>query len=211
MSNNECFYFQQNSGYMIKTIPTEILDDIKYQTNKPFDFERKANKFLAGNIKDQYFLNISEFKTEHKFKEFLYNSCSEYNEKFPNMTELLWNNNNMKMGLDKIWVNYQKKYEFNPIHNHSGVFSFVIWIKIPYDLDEELNQDFVVNSDDKVASLFNFHFITHYGTIKNKPIYVDKTYEGKIMIFNSRLAHSVNPFYTSDEHRISVSGNIGFV
>ena len=35
--------------------------------------------------------------------------------------------------LDKIWVNYQYKTEFNPYHENFGVYSLAIWLKIPYD------------------------------------------------------------------------------
>ena len=42
-----------------------------------------------------------------------------------------------KLFISDLWVNYQKKYEFNPPHSHSGVASFVIFIHIPYDLSEE--------------------------------------------------------------------------
>jgi hypothetical protein len=46
------------------------------------------------------------------------------------------------------------------------------------------------------------------GRIKQVPIPVDSSYEGTIMMFPSALNHGVYPFYTSDEYRISVSGNI---
>ena len=39
--------------------------------------------------------------------------------------------------LDKFWVNYQYKTEFNPYHDHSGVYSFAIWLKIPYDWEDQ--------------------------------------------------------------------------
>ena len=29
------------------------------------------------------------------------------------------------------WVNIQKQNDFNPMHRHGGVYSFVIWMKIP--------------------------------------------------------------------------------
>jgi hypothetical protein len=37
---------------------------------------------------------------------------------------------------------------------------------------------------------------------------VDKTFEGKIAFFPSKLSHCVYPFYSSDGIRISISGNI---
>ena len=33
--------------------------------------------------------------------------------------------------LKSIWVNYQKQHEFNPPHHHNGLFSFVVFMKIP--------------------------------------------------------------------------------
>ena len=40
------------------------------------------------------------------------------------------------------------------------------------------------------------------------PLFIDKTWEGTIVMFPSWLNHSVYPFYTSDDYRISISGNI---
>ena len=37
-----------------------------------------------------------------------------------------------KLILNSFWVNYQFKNEFNPYHDHAGVYSFAIWLKIPY-------------------------------------------------------------------------------
>ena len=44
--------------------------------------------------------------------------------------------------------------------------------------------------------------------IREYNISADEKYENTLMVFPSSLYHSVNPFYTSDEYRISVSGNI---
>jgi inosine/xanthosine triphosphate pyrophosphatase family protein len=41
-----------------------------------------------------------------------------------------------------------------------------------------------------------------------EPIENDKTFEGKIAFFPSKLSHCVYPFYSSDDVRISISGNI---
>ena len=32
-----------------------------------------------------------------------------------------------KLVLGNLWVNFQKKNEFNPVHYHSGVFSFILF------------------------------------------------------------------------------------
>ena len=46
------------------------------------------------------------------------------------------------------------------------------------------------------------------GTLIETLFYLDSQYENTICVFPSILNHAVFPFYTSDEYRISVSGNI---
>ena len=110
--------------------------------------------------------------------------------------------------LDSLWINFQKKYEYNPPHNHTGVYSFVMWIKIPYELEKEHNYENSFLSKDKMNSDFCFQYIDVLGGIRRFSMEVDKSKEGKMVFFPSPLTHSVHPFYTSDEERISVSGNL---
>ena len=39
--------------------------------------------------------------------------------------------------LERVWVNIQRKGEFLPIHNHTGIYSFVIWADIPFNIEDE--------------------------------------------------------------------------
>ena len=41
--------------------------------------------------------------------------------------------------------------------------------------------------------------------------HIDKNFEGYMVVFPSLLGHSVNPFYSTDEFRISISGNVSVV
>jgi len=45
------------------------------------------------------------------------------------------------------------------------------------------------------------------GNIRSHDLPVDKSYEKKLLLFPATMRHSVYPFYTSDDYRISVSGN----
>jgi len=45
-------------------------------------------------------------------------------------------------------------------------------------------------------------------TYNNVLVEVDKSWEGTIIMFPAFLHHMVHPFYTSDEYRISISGNL---
>ena len=57
---------------------------------------------------------------------------------------------------------------------------------------------------------FVFLMINEVGQIVSHAVPVDKEWEGKMALFPASLNHQVYPFYTSDEYRISISGNVGF-
>jgi len=111
-----------------------------------------------------------------------------------------------KMVIDPLWINFQEKHEFNPPHGHEGIYSFVIWVRIPYSLEEEINA--FPDAKHKMTSMFGFITTDILGRSHINPIPVDQDYEGVVCLFPSSLLHYVNPFFTSNAHRISVSGNI---
>ena len=53
-----------------------------------------------------------------------------------------------------------------------------------------------------------FFGLDHFGKITDFSLSVDKSFENKMIIFPAELHHLVYPFYTSDDYRITVSGNI---
>ena len=110
--------------------------------------------------------------------------------------------------LSGMWVNYQKQYEFNPLHDHTGVYSFVIWMKIPTKHSEQNKNLISLKSNAKVISLFQFHMIDILGNLLAYSYEMNPKIEGTMLFFPSQLNHSVNPFYNCDEDRISISGNI---
>ena len=113
-----------------------------------------------------------------------------------------------------MWANFQKKFEFNPIHFHSGLFSFIVFLQIPYDLEEEDKVFPYVHHTGKATSRLSF-LVTHghsYLTgVRDIRINVDKSFEGKMLLFPASLQHLVYPFYTSEDYRITVSGNLNYM
>jgi hypothetical protein len=88
------------------------------------------------------------------------------------------------------WINYQKKTEYIPNHDHTGFFAYTIWINIPE------------------STSFEFVYSIITGETFRERINVTKEMEGTIMMFPSKLIHCVYPFFNSDETRISISGNL---
>ena len=125
-------------------------------------------------------------------------------------TSLVNENKVPLLQLNQLWVNFQKKHEFNPVHNHSGLFSFIIFVQIPYDLEREKKEGPGSLSNSNFTSCLQFHPTTMLGRQSEETIHVDKSYEGGIYFFNAELMHCVYPFFTSDDYRITVSGNVGW-
>ena len=114
--------------------------------------------------------------------------------------------------LVNLWVNFQKKGEFQPLHSHSGMFSFVIWMEIPYHYEDESKLHFT-KSNSSGSTCGNFSFAISDGkkrSVREFFIELSPDYNGYCCFFPSDLSHQVYPFYTSDKDRISISGNISY-
>jgi len=114
--------------------------------------------------------------------------------------------------LSGLWVNIQKKGEFIPLHSHGGMFSFVIWMDIPYDYKDESKLPFA-ESGDKDPYGGNFTFATASAINRGMVEYMIKMspqMNGYCCFFPSDVSHQVYPFYTSNKDRISISGNIAY-
>ena len=168
----------------------------------------KHNHLLAGNIsksltlkdKDNWFFNTILTPSINKFHEYY----PQYIKQMSILSE------DAPFFLKGFWVNFQKENEFNPIHNHSGIWSFVIWVKIPTDWKEQLALPISANSNAPNASNFNFQYTTMLGDIAYYTYNLGKNQEGGMLFFPAKLMHNVYPFYNCDEERISISGNICF-
>ena len=117
---------------------------------------------------------------------------------------------NFVVRLEKFWVNYQYKHEFNPPHNHSGLYAFVVWMKIPYSSKEQKKLKFLdgMRDIDKKAGEFEFVYTNLLGDISNYRYPMSPELEGTILLFPAQFMHCVYPFYDCDEPRISLSGNL---
>ena len=109
--------------------------------------------------------------------------------------------------LKDFWVNYQKQNEFNPLHSHVGVYSFVIWMRVPTRHDEQ-NKNSVKRNAHPAISSFHFQYADINGKSHSYWYNMNPEMEGTMLLFPSNLKHQVYPFYNCDEDRISISGNI---
>jgi len=195
-----------NIGYILDDVPKPLLKKLnKIVQEKKLE---SHNESLAGNIKKEFVIP----KAKPVFDKYLFKLIQKFEDSFSFLDTPLsfFSNNDVPLKLDNMWVNFQEKHEFNPIHTHKGVYSFALWLKVPYDIEDEKKYGPGKKSNTNVPGVFSFYYTNSLGRICTVDLEVDKTWEGKIVFFPAAMPHSVNPFYTSDDYRISVSGNIAF-
>jgi hypothetical protein len=185
----------------IAPLKEEILE---IQNN--FNLAKKHNQKLVGNIKKEFELIKSKEHIKKIFEPYVW----EFDNSFGYLSSQSMLTSDCLLTLDSAWVNFQAKHEFNPSHNHSGILSFVIWIEIPYKMEDENIHSPGAESSNPLAGKFTFHYTNSLGKICHQDIDADTSMENHFFLFPAELNHSVAPFYTSDKYRISVSGNYKF-
>ena len=212
-----------------QTIPwleIELKDDIiKHLWKSIEEGEKNAKDMkstLAGNISKSFSLTD---KNNYFSTEVLMPLCNYYERRAPNNTKDAMSTPPAfdedgnpiipcasTLFLDSLWANYQYKHEFNPAHHHSGAFSFVIWMKIPYDSLDQKKEKFLdgTKEESKQPGVFYFEFINMFGEITHSIYEMSPESEGTMLFFPSKLRHGVHPFYSCDEKRVSISGNLKY-
>jgi len=197
-----------NIGYLSKKFDEVDLYPIKMEVDEimnNFDQYESFTPSLAGHIQKEFQLTKSCSHIEQLVLPFV----DLFDETFSYLRFLNVLDKSLPWGLSRAWVNFQKKHEFNPVHNHTGVFSFVIYLKIPFTKEEE-SKVFppMSNGYKRNNSNFFFEYTNSLGQIMMEDLPVYEDYENTMIFFPACMRHGVYPFYTSDDYRISVAGNI---
>ena len=187
---------QSNLNFIAEKIPQDIYYSLlDYTRKRRLDEVWNMNSRLAGALDQQS--SLSEWKYEcPKLEEYLldrvngiwdwvYTTCPWEFNKTKDITKFI--------KLHNLWVNYQKKNQYNPIHVHSGVVSFVIFVDIPYGPEERNN----FYSDGAFQ-------------LEKEVLPVDSSWNGTLLMFPSTTNHAVYPFRSTEKERTTVSGNIAW-
>jgi len=168
--------------------------------------EFDASGQLAGRIKKQTLLDevIST-----KVRDHILNHCKDFYEQTSQDEIPL-----TAMVLDSIWSNIQEAREFNPPHQHTGNFSFVIYTR--NDLENITEQELQNNEyDSRIDDYQNqrplgglIELLYGENNWMNWTSFCHLPKRGDILIFPSWLRHTVYAHYEAGKIRISVAGNV---
>jgi len=197
-----------NIGVVEGKLSEEIVDDLWTLINEAREKPEDMKPELAGNISSSIRLDNNSDLVNDFVGEILPACIKRHMQEYGSPYRL-----SMKEGetfnLESLWVNFQKQNEFNPPHDHAGVYSFVIWMQIPTSYEEQRKLPICAESNaDNHISNFAFSYTNTLGRVSTFAYNMEKEAEGYMVMFPSCLLHQVFPFYNDDGERISISGNI---
>ena len=197
-----------NPGILHTWIPPEPFEEIRRIAREKINDEYKEGyqNRLVGQIDHEYAIPEISPLIEQPLLEMAH----KYNEYFPDEGyDIDTNTSEFEVTGSGAWINYQYKHEYNPIHDHIGMFSFVSWLDIPYTRESELKVAPGQQSSLNCSGTFSFVYTNIFGEIQNfVPEPNPELLQGRMVLFPARLKHIVYPFYSSDQPRISIAGNI---
>ena len=170
----------------------KLLDEAQISRKESLNYRNK----LAGVIKEEY-----SYQNKEMFLPEISQILGVYDQAFQK-----WKNTPYEKKpeyvLTSMWVNFMKKHEYNPPHDHADQLSFVIFLDVPEEIKKE-NDKYEGQSGGPGSLAFL------YGEGNRQAITYQSIFPKArdMFIFPAWLKHYVAPFY-SDATRISVSGNI---
>ena len=182
-----------NMGYLELDVPEKLFTLLKKECDTALVENETFNSGLtdAGVPSHRYVESVDALQ---ELKNHIFSLIDVYKKQFMfNPADIRSLKIGVPFGFGRPWINYQKKFDFVPNHTHEGVFSYTIWMNIPF------------KNEGRFAGNFGFAYNSIEGVTRTKII---EPTAGKMILFPSKIFHQVYPFYTSDEYRISISGNV---
>jgi len=198
----------------IHTKVSEEFLSVLEEDSKELTMEDDARGDLVATIMDE-----KNYKPENheKYAKYLAPFAGAYlNNLMPDASEEV--RENLIWFIQKIWINRQRKGEWNPPHDHIGDISFVIYLDVPEEIYREdpdpaadhLPGRFQFDTGYPMRSIASFAppiLQDFYRTITARHVNTLEPRRGDMFIFPSYLKHAVSHF-NSDVERVSVAGNL---
>ena len=172
-------------GWFDITLPPTCIERLWQYVNDPATKNYPAIQSLAGNISKSYYLeDVNQWFMKNYLEFMCYDYVNIYDHNF--YGELGERNfNKHPLHLDSFWVNYQYENVFNPMHCHAGIFSFVVFMKIPTHWQDQHRTKASHNSNIPCAGDFSFTYLDALGTHKIEPMRMSPERDGTCLLYTS--------------------------
>ena len=152
-----------------------------------------AQKYLWGLIDETIGVQYLTDTNNYFFNNHLKERCEKYIAEYKNAVTFrngFTHASATSLVMRDFWSTTCQKNEPIPYHDHTGVLSFAIWLRMPGN------------------SKFCLSYTDILGQIKRNEFDTTNDIVGNMIVFPSTLGHQVYPFSETDETRVSVSGNL---
>jgi hypothetical protein len=195
----------QNFGIVTHTYTDKELYPLRQYISK---IENNFNEYNPKLMGDNLVGQINREYELDEIENYMFNLVApvavEYERQFSYFDNIDHVTNPTELCIQRSWVNFQTKNEYNPVHDHRGVLSFVLYLQIPYNKQEEG----MLSPKENIAGDITFTYPTTIGRMFNHRLTIDQSAVNSIVMFPSWFCHSVAPFRTTEGYRISVAGNL---
>lgn len=203
-------------------LPAELINEFRKINDTLYIDYREL---LAGQISDEKGYNEEQKQYSDKLLKPYLDAYMEHlliKRLWKTREELDQMNECVELHVTNIWANRMRAFEYNPLHNHNGNISFVLYTDVPEQIHEEKTTttsnppgsiQFVYNADSKLPSALqdNKFKVLEKAAALLEPteVLTHPPSTGEMFMFPSYLRHFVMHF-TSDVVRESVAGNASF-
>lgn len=198
------FHHFNNTGYWLSSVDKSLLEPIWDEVNsyqhllpQPRPWGHKLHQDLT-TCKD-HLARIVNAHLDAYLSTCPYNPLERTEDLFGAVKPLY---------LRDAWVNFITRGYYEPIHPHSGAVTFVLWLQIPYTYSEEIAYRPNVDHRYNTSGCFGIHTPDAMGRLQHTILPAYNDWEGTLCLFPAGMQHSVFPFFSSEDVRIAVSGNL---
>ena len=183
-------------------LPNYAVLDVTLDKNVLDHLHHLVEKYEPDDAKQQWMLIDDDNRFQ---KEVLNPIIQEYVSDY-GFPEKLKTTHIHDLTFQKFWANYTGKGEYQALHNHDAIWSFVIWLKLPAVANVEQSVKDAMHPD---AGDFILTYSDIIGRTRKVNWKLEKQYnEGHMLLFPSDLYHAVYPHFQTDEKRLSLAGDI---
>ena len=183
-------------------LPNYAVLDVTLDKNVLDHLHHLVEKYEPDDAKQQWMLIDDDNRFQ---KEVLNPIIQEYVTDY-GFPEKLKTTHIHDLTFQKFWANYTGKGEYQALHNHDAIWSFVIWLKLPAVANDEQSVKEAMHPD---AGDFILTYSDIIGRTRKVNWKLEKQYnEGHMLLFPSDLYHAVYPHFQTDEKRLSLAGDI---
>ena len=218
-------------GYIYDDASSDVLEYLEKKGKNA----RESKEFYTGRsvvgIEEQYRLSIGDIDQEFAYSYFnMFQTYeNEYGYVVNNFPNFMGDLNPPMTFFDNLRICYQKKAEFHSPTRNEGSHTFITFLKVPFDLEDERihpsqsrklgNYELSSNGPSLVGQAFNqdapgslnFLYNIQAGTgVGSDSVIIDPYTEGRTFLFPSSQVFYINPFYSCDEPLVYIIGSLCF-